>query len=67
MLFMGGSVVNIAGEIMAGKAQNENHKMRSSDLRMLSEKMKNTVGGDLQKEALEQALKEEKSDSRFYQ
>lgn len=65
MIFMGGSVVNIAGEIMAGKAMNENHKKRASSLKMLEEKMKQTPGGDLQKASLEEALKEEKETLAF--
>lgn len=60
MIFMGGSLVNIASEIMGGKALNENHKKRASSLKMLEEKMKQTPGGDLQKASLEEALKEEK-------
>ena len=65
MVFMGGSLVNIAGEIMGGKAQNENHKKRASSLKMLEEKMKQTPGGDLQKASLEEALKEEKETLAF--
>lgn len=60
MIFMGGSLVNIASEIMGGKALNENHKKRASSLKMLEEKMKQRTGGDLQKASLEEALKEEK-------
>lgn len=65
MIFMGGSLVHIASEVMGGKAQNENHKKRASSLKMLEEKMKQTPGGDLQRASLEEALKEEKETLAF--
>lgn len=64
-VFMGASLVNIASEILGGKAQNENHKKRASSLKMLEEKMKQTPGGDLQRASLEEALKEEKETLSF--
>jgi hypothetical protein len=65
LVYMAGSLAYIASEILGGKAQNQNHKKRASDLKMIEEKMKGGSGGDVQKASLEQALKEEKETLAF--
>lgn len=61
--FIAGSVIYLMGEISSGKAQKESIKKRADDLRMTKEKM--TVGGDVQKMALEEALKEQEETLKF--
>lgn len=60
VLFNAGSLAYIASEVMGGKGQNAFHNRKMSDMEMLEEKMKGQTGGDVQKEALETALKDEK-------
>lgn len=61
VLFNAGSIAYIASEIMGGKAQNAFQNKKVADMKMVEEKMKKGVnGGDIQKEALETALADEK-------
>lgn len=60
VIFAGGSIIYVASEILGGKAQSDAHKKKAEDLKMLQSKMKEGGGGDVQRLALEQALKEEK-------
>jgi uncharacterized membrane protein len=59
-IFNAGSIVYIASEIMGGKGQNAFQNRKMSDMKMLEEKMKGKQGGEVQREALEAALKDEK-------
>lgn len=63
VIFMGGALTHIIGEIAGGKAQNNFHNAKLSNLKMVEEKLKQ--GGDLQKEVLETALKDEKETRDF--
>lgn len=56
--FMSGSLVHIASEMAGAKAQNDNHNKRMEDLKIIKEKLAR-AGGQVQKESLEQRLKEE--------
>lgn len=61
--FIAGSLIYLLGEISSGKAQKDSIKKRSEDLKLAQEKM--AGGGDAQKMALEEALKEQEETLKF--
>jgi hypothetical protein len=64
--FMAGSLVYIASELLGAKKQNENHNKKLDDLILTKEKLAALKGGgEVQREAIELKLKEEK-DTREY-
>ena len=66
LIYLAGSVAYITSEMLGAKAQVEQLKKKASDIKMLEEKMRNSKGGgEVQKEALEQALKEQKDSLAF--
>ncbi len=60
-----GGLIYILSEILGGKSHNDALKKKTSDLKMSKEKMKNIQGGEVQKEALESALANEKETLKF--
>lgn len=65
-VYMAGAVANVASELLGSKSQNERHKARMSEIEVSQKFVKENVsGGEFQKEALNQRLKEEK-DTRDY-
>lgn len=65
-LYMAGSVVYIASEMMGAKDQKELLKRKTADIKLVEEKMKKSSGGgEVQKEALQQALKEQQDTLKF--
>lgn len=61
-----GTLVYVMGEITGGKAQGDFIKKQNEDIKMVEEKMRKTVeGGDVQKAAIEAALKDEKQILEF--
>ena len=64
--FMAGSLVYIASELLGAKKQNENHNKKLDELILTKEKLAALKGGgEVQREAIELKLKEEK-DTREY-
>jgi hypothetical protein len=62
--FMSGSIVHMASEVLGAKAQNEDHKNKLSDLKILEDKLAKG-GGELQKEALLAQKKQEEQTRDF--
>lgn len=58
--FLAGSVAHIMSELAGAKAFNENHNKRLEDLKVVEQTLK-SQGGEVQKELLEQKLKEEQA------
>lgn len=56
--FMAGSLVYIGSEISGAKEQNDNHNQRIENIKQVEEQLK-SQGGEVQKEMLNQRLKEE--------
>lgn len=56
--FMAGSLVYIGSEIAGAKAQNDDHNQRIENIKQIEEQLK-SQGGEVQKEMLNQRLKEE--------
>jgi hypothetical protein len=64
--YAAGSIAYIGSEVMGGKAHSEMLKKKAADIKMIEEKLKaQGGGGEVQKEALEQALKEQKDTAAF--
>ncbi len=61
--FAAGSIIYLLSEISSGKEQKESIKKRAEDLALSKEKM--TGGGDAQKMALEEALKDQEETLKF--
>lgn len=58
MVFTAGSLIYLLGEMNTGKSRNSSLKKRAEDMKLSQEKLK--AGGDTQRVALEEALKEQK-------
>ena len=66
LIYSAGGLIYIMSELLAGKAHNDALKKKVEDLKMAEEKMKNNGGGgEVQKEALESALANEKEVLKF--
>jgi hypothetical protein len=65
-LYMAGSIAYIASEMMGAKQMKDNLNKKTEDIKLVEAKMKNsTGGGEVQKEALEQALKDQQDTVKF--
>lgn len=62
-VFMGGSLVHIASEVLGGKLESEAHKKKLKDIKLVEENL--AKGGEVQKEALIQRKKDEEQTRDF--